>query len=85
LPVSSGVPTLILSGTFDASTAPAWVDEVTNGLSNSTVLHFPGIGHGVLPPSACGQSILTEFLNDPGGNVDRSCIADTRVPALAPA
>ena len=84
-PVYSAVPTLILSGTFDASTAPAWVDEVTGGLPNSTVLHFPGSGHGVIPDSSCAQSIMTAFVDEPGPGVDRSCIANIELPALAPA
>jgi pimeloyl-ACP methyl ester carboxylesterase len=84
LPVSSGVPTLILSGTFDSSVAPSGVDEATKGLSNATVLHFPGFGHGVLPPAACAQTIMTAFVDNPGPDVDRSCIADIHLPTLAP-
>lgn len=84
-PVTSEVPTLILSGTFDASTAPAWVGEVTPGLPNSTVLHFPGSGHGVIPDSACAQSIMTAFVEAPETDVDRSCIDEIQLPALAPA
>ena len=37
-PVSTTVPTLILSGTFDSNVAPSWGDDVTPGFSNSTVL-----------------------------------------------
>ncbi|TFV55282.1 alpha/beta hydrolase [Mycobacterium sp. PS03-16] len=84
-PASSDLPTLILSGTFDASTAPAWVDDIKGGFPNAVVLHFPGLGHGVLPPSACAQSIMTAFLDQPGPDVDRSCIAGVRVPTFAPA
>ncbi len=84
-PAASTVPTLILSGTFDASTAPGWVDDVTGGLPNSTVLHFPGSGHGVIPDSSCAQSIMTAFVDEPTPGVDRSCIADIELPALAPA
>ncbi|MBS1690956.1 MAG: alpha/beta hydrolase [Actinobacteria bacterium] len=84
-PVSSELPTLILSGTFDSSTAPAWVDNVTPGLPNSVVVHFPGSGHGVLPGSACGRAIMNAFLDKPGTEVDTSCVADITLPALGPA
>ena len=84
LPASTDLPTLILSGTFDSSTAPAWVDDIIEGFPNSVVLHFPGIGHGVIPPSACAQMIMTAFLNNPGPNVDRSCIASIKLPTLGP-
>jgi pimeloyl-ACP methyl ester carboxylesterase len=79
-PAVSTVPTLILAGTFDCSTAPAWVDRVTTGLSNSLVLRFPGVGHGVLPTSRCAQSIMTAYVDNPSSSVDRSCIAGTTVP-----
>jgi pimeloyl-ACP methyl ester carboxylesterase len=76
------VPTLILAGTFDASTAPAWADQVTAGLSRAVVLHFPGVGHGVLPTSACAQSIMTEYLDRLDAAVDRTCIARMSLPVF---
>jgi pimeloyl-ACP methyl ester carboxylesterase len=79
-PTVSTVPTLILAGTFDSSTAPGWVDQVTPGLSNSVVLHFPGVGHGVLPASRCGQTIMTAYVDKPSSSVDRSCIEGTTIP-----
>jgi pimeloyl-ACP methyl ester carboxylesterase len=83
VPVRSNVPTLILSGTFDSSTAPSWVDRVTPGLSNAVVLRFPGVGHGVLPTSACAQTIMTAFVDEPKAPVDASCIAASAVPELS--
>jgi pimeloyl-ACP methyl ester carboxylesterase len=83
LPVSSAVRTLILSGTFDSSTAPKWVSEITPGLHNSVALRFPGIGHGVLPNSACAQAIMTAFVDNPADPVDQSCIAKTTAPTFS--
>jgi pimeloyl-ACP methyl ester carboxylesterase len=83
LPVSSNVPTLIMSGSFDSSTAPQWVREVTPGLSNSLALRFPGVGHGVIPNSACAQKIMTAFVDDPRLDVDQSCIANTTTPTFS--
>lgn len=83
LPVHSKVPTLILSGTFDSSTAPKWVQQITPGLSNSLALRFPGVGHGVLPNSTCAQSIMTAFLDNPRVDVDQSCIAYTTFPSFS--
>lgn len=82
LPAVSAVPTLILAGTFDASTAPAWVDQVTSGLSHATVLHLPGVGHGVLPTSTCAQSIVTEYLDRLDATFDRTCIARMSLPVF---
>ncbi|WP_241010885.1 alpha/beta fold hydrolase [Mycobacterium camsae] len=82
LPVLSKVPTLILSGSFDSSTAPQWVKEVTPGLTNSVALRFPGVGHGVIPTSACAQQIMTAFVDNPHTDVDQSCIGHTTVPTF---
>ncbi len=78
----SAVPTLILAGTFDSSTAPAWVGQVTTGLPHAVVLHFPGVGHGVIPTSACAQSIMTEYLDRLDAGVDRTCIVRMSPPAF---
>lgn len=77
------MPTLILVGTFDASTAPAWVDHVRAGLSHAVVLHFPGVGHGVLPTSACAQSIMSEYLDRLDAGFDRTCIARMSLPVFS--
>ena len=82
-PVVSAIPTLILSGTFDTKTAPAWIDESTPGLRNSVVVHLPGVGHGVLPASKCGQSIMTAFVDNPAASVDTSCVAHEAIPTFA--
>lgn len=82
LPVLSKVPTLILSGSFDSSTAPQWVKEVTTGLPDSVALRFPGVGHGVIPASACAQRIMTTFLDNPRTDVDQSCIGQVAIPTF---
>lgn len=81
--VSSGVPTLILSGTFDSSTAPQWAEEITPGLGNSQLVRFPGVGHGVLPNSACAQSIVTAFVDDPSRDIDKSCVWKMTMPTFS--
>ncbi|MDP7730293.1 MULTISPECIES: alpha/beta fold hydrolase [Mycobacterium] len=83
LPVLSKVPTLILSGSFDSSTAPQWVKEVTTGLPGSVALRFPGVGHGVIPASACAQRIMTTFLDNPRTDVDQSCIGQVVIPTFS--
>ncbi|CAM2907487.1 alpha/beta hydrolase [Mycobacterium intermedium] len=83
LPVHSKIPVLIMSGSFDAGTAPQWLREVTPSLSNSLALRFPGVGHAVLSKSRCAQSIMTAFLNDPRVDVDQSCIASMTFPTFS--
>jgi len=83
IPALSKIPTLILSGSFDSSTAPQWVKEVTPGLPNSVALRFPGVGHGVIPKSPCAQQIMTAFLDNPRTDVEQSCIGQITIPTFS--
>jgi pimeloyl-ACP methyl ester carboxylesterase len=76
-PIVSEIPVLILEGTFDAATAPAWVDLITPNLKNSQVVAFPFTGHAVLGKSACAPSIMAAFLDRPARPVDSTCAART--------
>jgi pimeloyl-ACP methyl ester carboxylesterase len=76
-PIVSDVPVLILEGTFDAATAPEWVDLITPDLKNSQVVAFPFTGHSVLGKSTCAPSIMAAFLDNPTKPVDQTCAAQT--------
>jgi pimeloyl-ACP methyl ester carboxylesterase len=73
LPVTSGVKTLILSGSFDPLTPPVWAQQVASTLSNKTVVNFPARGHSVQTASTCAQTLVQAFLA--GQAVDPSCAA----------
>jgi pimeloyl-ACP methyl ester carboxylesterase len=64
-PTRSTIPTLILSGEFDAITSDAWAEDAARTLPNSKVVQIPGVGHSVLPVSKCAQSIEASFLASP--------------------
>ena len=72
-PIVSNVPVLILEGTFDAATAPEWVDLITPNLKNSQFVAFPFTGHFVLGKSRCATSIMASFLDNPMKPVDPTC------------
>jgi pimeloyl-ACP methyl ester carboxylesterase len=72
-PVSSGVPTLILEGTFDPITPVEWGLLASETLENSFFYEFPG-GHGIMRRYDCGLDIGYDFLNDPWTAPDDSCI-----------
>jgi pimeloyl-ACP methyl ester carboxylesterase len=76
-PTLSDVPVLILEGTFDAATAPEWVDLITPDLKNSQFVAFPFTGHSVLGKSTCALSIMAAFLDNPTKPVDQTCAAQT--------
>ncbi|WP_074169486.1 alpha/beta hydrolase [Caballeronia hypogeia] len=75
--VVSDVPVLIIEGTFDAATAPEWVDVITPDLRNAQVVQFPFTGHSVLGKSTCAPSIMAAFLDNPTTPVNLTCAAQT--------
>jgi pimeloyl-ACP methyl ester carboxylesterase len=78
-PVTSPVPSLVLSGQYDPITPPSWGRLAAATLENSYFYEFPGIGHGVMRSDACALEIGLQFLDDPSVEPDASCIN-----ALAP-
>ncbi|MFG2617019.1 alpha/beta fold hydrolase [Streptomyces sp. NPDC048507] len=74
---SGPVPTLLVSGTFDAKTGASWGARTADGLSRSTVVRIPGIGHFVVPQSPCAQRVLASFLARPTAP-DTGCVADLK-------
>lgn len=78
--VTSDVPVLLTSGSFDGTAPPSYAAEQSKTLKNSTNLVFPGIGHSCSrwsPP--CFATIFANFLDQPTG-FDYSCLAEQTVP-----
>ena len=82
-PLVSSLPTLLISGSFDAVTSLDFAKSVAASLSTSTVISIPGIGHFVLPHSPCAQRVTASFLTDPS-NPDTSCVGALKPPAFTP-
>ncbi|MEU1430231.1 alpha/beta hydrolase [Nocardia sp. NPDC005746] len=72
------IPTLVLTGGFDARTGPMWGDYVAEDLSRSTVVVVPGWGHGVFL-NPCGAQVIASFFRDPN-RPDTRCVAATPLP-----
>ncbi len=60
-PVSSNVPTLLLSGELDPITPPVWGEEAKKTLSNSLHVVVPGVGHNT-SGLGCIQSLMADFV-----------------------
>ncbi|HYH96234.1 alpha/beta hydrolase [Hyalangium sp.] len=60
-PVSSSVPTLLLSGELDPVTPPSWGEEAKKTLSNSLHVVVPGVGHNTVV-LGCIQSLMADFV-----------------------
>lgn len=78
--VSSDIPTLVLVGEFDTATPVQWATLTAQSLGNSFVFVFPGAGHSLLTTTDCSVDVITEFLNDPGTEPDRTCIDNIEWP-----
>lgn len=72
-PVHSDIPTLILTGEFDARTPVENGRRIARTLTRAYVHELPGTGHNGQPP--CMQNIISQFWNDPMRAPDVSCIA----------
>ena len=79
-PVTSSIPTLILSGEYDPITPSSNAKLAIQTLSNSFFFLFPATGHGVLYTANCPDSITTAFLAHPGERPTGSCITKMQEP-----
>ena len=77
----SKIPTLLLSGTFDAVTPPSQARIAARTLRDSTVVAIGGVGHSAVAKSRCAQRVFASFLSAPSAP-DTECVARVRLPTL---
>ncbi len=77
-PVSSDVPTLLLSGQFDPINPPRWAEVAAETLSGSYSFVVPMGGQGVGMDTPCGRRLVEAFLDAPSHDPSPACdpIAD---------
>lgn len=78
-PVTSDIPTLIISGRFDPVTPAPNGALVAATLGRSYQVVLPNAGHGAGLQLECPQSIVRAFLRTPGQHPDMTCV-DTMPP-----
>lgn len=84
-PVTSGIPTLIMTGQYDPIVPPGWGQSAAETLTSSHFFEYPGMGHGTTSGD-CPREMMLAFLDDPGAAPDDACIAEMAVaPFVAPA
>lgn len=76
-PVSSTIPTLLLSGGYDWLTPPAWGRDAAQHLSSSRHVTFRAQGHGVVVQDSCAARLRDAFIEDPDPRRTPPCRADT--------
>ena len=80
-PISSSVPTLLLSGALDPVTPPLRAQGVAERFENSQHLVAPGLAHGV-GLNSCGASVIHTFISTKSGREQLHCRDDQRALLL---
>ncbi len=75
-PVTSSVPTLLLSGRFDPITPATNAATVVQTLKNGYAYTFPNTSHGAFFSSQCASQMVEDFLNNPTSAPVSGCLAD---------
>jgi pimeloyl-ACP methyl ester carboxylesterase len=73
-PVSSDIPTLVLTGEFDPVTHRSFGALAVHRLTNGHVVEAPAMGHAVSPLHPCTRSIVAAFLDNPARTPDATCV-----------
>lgn len=68
----SKIPTLAITGTFDAQTGAQWGSYAARTLKNSIVVELPGVAHGAIA-NPCGAKVINSFYNHLR-HPDTSCV-----------
>ena len=71
-PVTSAVPTLLLSGALDPATPPSWAELTARSLDSSRHIILPHAGHGTLV-RGCVPSLVAQFID----GADAAALDDT--------
>ena len=74
--VVSDIPVLVLTGQYDPITPPPYNRQIADFLTNSFFYEIPGIGHGAMRGDECALEIALQFLDDPAGEPDSSCLGE---------
>jgi pimeloyl-ACP methyl ester carboxylesterase len=81
---AAAIPTLVLAGDYDATTAPSWAEDAASALPGAEFVAVPSASHATARWSACARAIITAFVSDPEAAIDRGCLADEQPVALLP-
>jgi pimeloyl-ACP methyl ester carboxylesterase len=83
-PVTSDIPTLLISSGYDAQTPAALADEAARTLRNAHRVHFPTSGHVAFPRqmvSPCAALVIDAFVRRPDSPLPADC-ASRLMPAF---
>ncbi|MBS0366057.1 MAG: alpha/beta fold hydrolase [Proteobacteria bacterium] len=73
----SDVPALLLSGSDDPVTPPAWTAQAARGFTRRMEVVLPGFGHGLIA-APCMDSVIAQFVAQGLQGLDTRCTAAAR-------
>lgn len=73
------VPTLVLGGRLDPVTPTRWGRELADVAPEAAFVEFEDLGHAVVLGGSCPHQVMTQHLDDPGGELDLSCLEERRI------
>jgi pimeloyl-ACP methyl ester carboxylesterase len=85
-PITSDVPTLLISSGYDSQTPAEFADEAAKTLSHARRVHFPMTGHVAFPRpvvATCAAVLIDAFVRDPDYPLASDC-AGSLVPVFTP-
>lgn len=80
-PVSSDIPTLLLSGEYDPVTPPEFAERAMKTLTNAQHLVAKGQGH-IVSTRSCVSKIVVAFIKDPEEELETECMQDFKNPTF---
>jgi len=80
-PVTSDIPTLLLSGYFDPITPPYYAEQASQTLAHAYTYTNPSGGHGQALDDPCANQLIQTFLDDPSRPPDLACTHKTGGPS----
>lgn len=75
-PLTSAIPTLMLTADIDAGCPAELSDAAVQHLSHGKHFNFANRTHGVTRQSPCAKAMVTQFLSTTDPNVDSTCLKD---------
>lgn len=83
-PVSSSIPTLIITGSFDPVTPPSMAKEIAKTLTNSQLIEIPYMSHVFdgLSNEQCFDNLVIGFLNDPAKKLGHTQCIEKMLPPV---
>jgi pimeloyl-ACP methyl ester carboxylesterase len=83
-PPTAPIPTLVLSGDYDATTAPSWAKAAADALPSATLVSVPSAGHATARWSTCARDIASAFVDNPTAQLDTGCLSGEEPALLGP-